>query len=466
MIEPAEVRARRVVKADLGAVVGVRAPRGVVQKARGLHEAQPLGRRTLVDRREEGEELLAEPRQPGGGELGKAGGLQKRIAGAQPLGHLLVEQALADAVGGNVDLPRLEGQDQLAQHLAGEGDEVHAVRRGAGARAQDRGVVGADPVQRVEQRLRHHAVFVQHGERVVAPFHVEPGDGAPRAADEVDAVAVGLDAVLERPDDALDDRAALLGAPLDLLQAEGAERRGHPPTHLAAADAGEFHRRAADVAHDPLGVGPAQQHALRRQPRLLVAVDDVELEAGLRLHFGLERRAVGRLAHRGGRDAGERGGAHVLGQQGEAAQRHHRARLAAGVEEAGLGQPLAQARHQLLVVEVGGRAGGAVEHHHAHRVGAHVHDPHPRQRAHRRVVEQGPAEGAPLVARGRLGWLACHGVAHRRPRPFARSTGAMPPRRRILSRRRLSPARRPSHGQAAGHPWPPPCRAPRATGSP
>ncbi len=66
-----------------------------------------------------------------------------------------------------------------AQHLAGERHQFHPVGRGAGAGAQHGEVGGEDPLDGVQDALGGHAVFVQDGQRVVAPFHVKPGDDAP-----------------------------------------------------------------------------------------------------------------------------------------------------------------------------------------------------------------------------------------------------------------------------------------------
>jgi hypothetical protein len=107
----------------------------------------------------------------------------------------------------------------------------------------------------------------------------------------------------------------------DIGEPEGPERRGHAAADEAAAEFGQFHRRAADVADHPVGAGPAEQHALRRQPRLLVAVDDPEAEAGLPLDLLPESGTVLRLPHRCRGDHRQRRGAHAFGQKLEALQR-------------------------------------------------------------------------------------------------------------------------------------------------
>ncbi len=77
--------------------------------------------------------------------------------------------------------------------------------------------------------------------------------------------------VLDDAPDVLVERLRPAG---DRLQAKGAEGRGHAPPDRPARDLGQFHRVAADIADQALGFRPAEQHALRRQPRFLGPVDD------------------------------------------------------------------------------------------------------------------------------------------------------------------------------------------------
>ena len=82
------------------------------------------------------------------------------------------------------------------------------------------------------------------------------------------------------------------------MQAERAKGRGGALADLAAANARQFHRVAADIADDALGLGPAQQDALRRialeqaaaaQEETLEKDDAAltvdELERGMRIEF-------------------------------------------------------------------------------------------------------------------------------------------------------------------------------------
>ena len=92
-----------------------------------------------------------------------------------------------------------------------------------------------------------------------------------------------------------------------------------PPIEL-----GELHRGAAHVADQPVGVRPAEQHALGRQPRLLRAARHVQLQPGLALDLVAEGRPVRGLAHRRGRDRDHPRELHPAGERGEAVQRRQR----------------------------------------------------------------------------------------------------------------------------------------------
>ncbi len=249
---------------------------------------------------------------------------------------------------------------------------------------------------------------------------------------------------LHRP---LDEIVHALLAARNLLQPEGAERRGHAPADLAAGNLGKLHRVAADVADESLCLGPAEQHALRRQPRLFLAVDDPELEAGLAFDQRLELRPVLGFAHRGGRDAGQRGQGHALGKRGETLQRRERPLAPPGVEPSGVDQSLAETGHHLFVVVIGRAAGGAVEDHETDRVRSDIDHADAFDRPRGRVVKQRTPERPPifhrqtsfLVHRGsRLDGIAC------------------------VSGLQVNP----SCGQASARPSPPPIRGPKATGSP
>ena len=411
VVKAAKIGAGGAVKAGFGAVIGMGAPGGVVQQAGGLDQAQAVFADVGVKRFEKFKQHLAGAGDAGGDQFGHPGGFDQRIALAQAVGHHLVQHALADAIGRDVDFGGFEQQDQFAQDFAGEGHQFHPFGRGAGAGAQQGEVGGEDPLEGVKQRAGQHAVFMQHGQRVIAAFHVKPGDDAPRAADEVDAFTFGANLSLQALENLDDVVLAVAGGALDLLQAEGAERGAGAAANLTVTDAGQFHRIAAHVADDTLGIGPAEQDALGRQPGLFIAIDDPKLEAGLGENFGLKSRAVAGLTGGGGGDDGQLVDAHATREQGKAFEGVQRTGAAFGVEFAGFSQALAKAAHDLFVVEIGGRAGGTVKDHHTDRVGADIDDADPAEGAGGGVEKQRATERAPVFTKFQfgLGFDAEHG---------------------------------------------------------
>ena len=353
-------------------------------------------------------QLLARPRHPGHLAFGKARGLDQRVAPAQAVGHLFVEQPLADAIAGHGQFGGRKAFGQLRQHRRGQRHQLHPRGRDIHPRAQIVQIAGRDPGHGVGDRLGRHAVFVQDSHRIGGAFHVQTGDGAPRSAHQIDALVMGAHDLGQPRHHLLDVLAQSVLAAGYLLQPERPQRRRHPLADLAVRDLGQFHRVAADVADQAPGIGPSQQHPLGRQARLFLAVDDMHADAGFAFDAGLKGGAVLGLAHRGGGHAGQGLDPHAPSQRGKALQGGKAPLDPLGVQAAGLGHPGAQPGHDLFVVEIGGRAGRAVEHHHADRVRSDIDHAHARQGPFRLLVE--------FLAE-RLDLLAGRGAqaVHRRP---------------------------------------------------
>src|SRR6056297_353716 len=254
-----------------------------------------------------------------------------------------------------------------------------------------------------------HAVFVQHVQRIAAPRHVDLGNRPPGAADEKEPVALFAEFLLHGGEGVADMGLAPLLAALEVGQLERPQRRGDARAHGAAVDRRQFHRRAADIAHQTVGPGPAQKHALRREPRLFAPVDDPEFEAGFPLDLGAEIGAVLGVAHRRCGHGDQRAGIHAIGQHLEPAQRLDRALAPLGVEPPYFGHAGAEGAHDLFVGEIGRAARRAVKHHEADGVGADIDHAHPAKRAGRVAIEERAAE------RPAIGFRRIVGAVHIRP---------------------------------------------------
>ena len=235
---------------------------------------------------------------------------------------------------------------------------------------------------------------MQNLQRVSAPMHVDARDGAPRAADQKQPVALRAHDVVQGIQFFADMRLATPAPAFDRLQFERSKIGGDPPPDGAARNFRQFHGRAADVTDQTVGSGPAQQHALRGQPGLFLSVDDLNPEPGFAQHRVAEVGPVRGIPDGGGGDGGQLAEPHALGQPLKAVQRTQRAGPPFGVEVAGLRKTRAKRTHDLFVVEIGGRARRTVKHDKPDRVRSHIDDPHTRQRACRRIVEQGAAKQA------------------------------------------------------------------------
>ncbi len=233
---------------------------------------------------------------------------------------------------------------QPAQHVHRDRHQRHPRRGNAADLAQRLEVALLDEADRGAHRFRRHPVFVQHPQRIVAPLHVDPRDGPPAAADQEQPVALRPEGLGQVLDHLLDMGLAPAPPAADAGQLERAEIRRDPLADPSVRDLGQFHRRAADVADQPVGAGPAEQHALRRQPRLFLAVDHPDPEAGLAQHLVAELRPVLGVAHRGGGHRGQRRQAHAVGQVLEPAQRRQRAHPALRVQPPGLAPSPRRAR--------------------------------------------------------------------------------------------------------------------------
>ncbi len=101
-----------------------------------------------------------------------------------------------------------------------------------------------------------------------------------------------------RVDQVTQTRAALVR---DLAQPQGPERKRRVRPQPAAIEGHDLEAAAAEIAHQPVRLRHARDHAQRRQPRLLGARDDARRQSRAAAHRGHEPTPILGIAHRGGR---------------------------------------------------------------------------------------------------------------------------------------------------------------------
>ena len=231
---------------------------------------------------------------------------------------------------------------------------------------------------------------MQHLQRIADPLHVEPRDRPPRAPDEEQP---------RRPAPAPPRRSALtpLRIALSRLSSSAMSASCSGPSGevraggiVARVDPRQLHRGAAHVADQPLGVRPAEQHPLRRQPRLLRPLATCSCNPVSRSIW----------SQKAGPSSASRTAAVATaiipdssiraGQRREAVQGRPRPLPALGAEPPGVGQPGPEAAEHLLVVEIGRASRHAVEDDEADGIGPDVDDPDPLQPRLGGVLEAGP----------------------------------------------------------------------------
>ena len=84
----------------------------------------------------------------------------------------------------------------------------------------------------------------------------------------------------------------------EVAQLERPKIGADAPSDAAIGNLGKLHRRAADITDKTVTAGPAQQHALRREPRLFLAADHPDSQPGLAKHVLAELFAILGLSHR------------------------------------------------------------------------------------------------------------------------------------------------------------------------
>ena len=290
---------------------------------------------------------------------------------------MIEKKALAQPVGGEHHaIGRIGLQDTAQQHRrVGQHLLTPACYTGhAGQRAAAQSGHDTREVPRVTARK---TVTLDHPQRIADLVHVDARDVAPSAADRVKAAVTHPFEPVDAGEAAVDlvpyGIVTLFG---EFQQAQRAKREGRGPAVRAFGDFDQLEAAAAQVAHHPVGVGYAGEHAQGRDARLLGTADHLHLLPAAALDLGDEILAVLGLAHGRGGQHVDPGHAHAAGHAGKARQVDERQICTRLREPTGRFQSAAQAAKDLLIEQGTEGPRQPVEDFQADRVGADVYDRH------------------------------------------------------------------------------------------
>ena len=392
MAEAGEGKTQHPVESLDGAVVRVLAPADVGEMAGDAAQPAAPGAAAFEQRGGPVEQRLAGGAEPGfaGGQLD--GGGERRVGAALAVGELRIEETLAQALGGkrHPSRPR-RGQRRLhqraGQRQAGApslGDSAHPPQR---LRAENRGQPGD-----VGHSAGGNGMAVDHVQRMAGMGHVQPRHRPPRPADRVEVPPLRGAQPVDAGERLVDPLQRVGGPlPVEVGEAQDAERQGRLAQHASAADLDQLEAPAAEVADDPLGAGHPPDHAEGRDTRLVLAAQDVDaLAAGLAHPVG-EVAPVGRLAHRRGGDQRQPADLHPAGEPAEPRDGIDRRFDGRVAQPVGMGEVAAEGADRALVEHRLRRPRPAVIDDEPDRIGADVDDPD-RLAGLRRRASAGPGD--------------------------------------------------------------------------
>ena len=215
-------------------------------------------------------------------------------------------------------------------------------------------------------------VALQDVQRIAVKLHDEAREGAPGTADRVETPlccgqrGAGLQLFL-------DPFTELLGIAHDIAERERADHQAFALPRCAA-DGLELEARAAEVADQADGLVQVDFHAARRQPRLVLSGQQAHGTAEDLARLLQEIGAIIRGTH------GRRGhglpafDVQRLQDRPEASQRSERGDDTRRRQVPGLGQPLAEARHDFLVEALQDRRAQHIADHEANGVRPDIDD--------------------------------------------------------------------------------------------
>ena len=131
-----------------------------------------------------------------------------------------------------------------------------------------------------ERLLRRHHIAVHDVQRIAGLPHVQPRQRAPGAADRVEGAPLAVLRAGGRPRAPSATIFSAFLSDFDEMSCSARPPSGSvtPGFDPLAVDVGQFERAAAEIADDAVGLVEARHHPERRQFRLALAREDVDLD--------------------------------------------------------------------------------------------------------------------------------------------------------------------------------------------
>ena len=309
MIDADDGRIGEKIERQIGAIIRRCPPADVAEQAGGVAQAYFLRRFLDMARRHEGvaptDQVFAMAGRAGAQQIILARRFHEWIARPQVVAQLLVEQAFAQAAGGNDHLARLSAPDDLLQHHGAIGERRTALRRNRPDGDQRICVDPLDQRGEIGGVARRDDIAMHNFERIIALTHMQLGERAPGSADRVKGAATqtvewkGAGQLL--PGDAQRGLGRAAGG---VHQRQRAEFERHALADLrlplAILDVDQFQRTAAEVADDTIGVVQGRNHAQSRQTGLAHAGNQFDRPANRLLGRREKLRAIRGVPRGGG----------------------------------------------------------------------------------------------------------------------------------------------------------------------
>jgi hypothetical protein len=217
-------------------------------------------------------------------------------------------------------------------------------------------------------------MLMRDRQRMLDQMEVELRERAPTAADHVEIAAARRIREACRVDRFCDLlRESRFAAGFERGEAEHAERQRDASANLTVAQIDQLEAAAAEIADNAVRLGDGRDHPEASHAAFLLAGEQLRLEADV-ADSPEEELAIGRVAHRGGRDHADPDHAHLPGQEPEALECAQGPRLRLFGERTAGVRAAAEPGHDLLVEDDRRDPSRPRIDHEANRVGPDIDD--------------------------------------------------------------------------------------------